>query len=91
MDLVITVCDQADGESCPLWPGMPGRAHWSAPDPARHTEQPEKAREVVREVFQLMQRRISRLVSLPLDRPSLESRARDIAEQTSTTNHMPAT
>jgi len=64
---------------------------WSAPDPARHTEQPEKAREVVREVFQLMQRRISRLVSLPLDRPSLESRARDIAEQTSTTNHMPAT
>jgi arsenate reductase len=89
MDLVITVCDQAAGEACPVWPGMPAKAHWSAPDPAAHMEQPDKVREVARDVFHLMQRRISLLLSLPmatLDRMSLQSRARDIAEQTSATS-----
>lgn len=89
MDLVITVCDQAAGESCPVWPGMPATAHWSAPDPAAYMGQPAKVREVIREVFDLMQRRISLLVSLPmatLDRMSLQSQARDIVKQTSTSN-----
>jgi arsenate reductase len=85
MDLVITVCDQAAGEACPVWPGMPAMAHWSAPDPAAHMEQPDKVRAVARDVFHLMQRRISLLLSLPmatLDRMSLQARARAIAEQT---------
>lgn len=85
MDLVITVCDQAAGETCPAWPGMPAKAHWSAPDPAAFMEDPEKAREVIREVFQLMQRRISLLLSLPierLDRMSLQAQTRSIAERT---------
>ena len=89
MDLVITVCDQAAGETCPLWPGMPAKAHWSAPDPAAHMEQPDKVREVTRDVFHLMQRRIALLLSLPmatLDRMSLQSQIRRIAEQTSTIN-----
>ena len=88
MDLVITVCDQAAGEACPLWPGMPAKAHWSAPDPAEHRDQPDKVREVARDVFHLMQWRISLLLSLPmvmLDRMSLQSQMRDIAENTSTT------
>ena len=91
MDLVITVCDQAAGEACPVWPGMPAIAHWSALDPAAHTEQPDKARAVARDVFQLMQRRISLLLSLPmatLDRMSLQAQTRRIANQTSTTSSL---
>jgi arsenate reductase len=83
MDLVVTVCDQAAGEACPVWPGMPARAHWSAPDPAAYMEDPDKARAVIRDVTQLMQRRISLLVNLPmatLDRMSLQAQTRAIAE-----------
>jgi arsenate reductase len=83
MDLVITVCDQAAGETCPVWPGMPATAHWSAPDPAAHMDDPERAKRVIREVTQLMQRRISLLVSLPaatLDRLSLQAHAHAIAK-----------
>ena len=88
MDLVITVCDQAAGEACPVWPGMPARAHWSAPDPAAHMDHPEKARAVARDVFHLMQRRIALLLSLPLatlDRMSLQAEIRRIAEETGVT------
>ena len=82
MDLVITVCDQAAGEVCPVWPGMPAKAHWSAPDPAAYMDDPEKARAVIRDVTQLMQRRVSLLVNLPmatLDRLSLQAETRAIA------------
>ena len=91
MDLVITVCDQAAGESCPVWPGMPAKAHWSAPDPATHMGQPDKVREVARDVFHLMQRRVSLLLSLPmanLDRLSLQSQTRRIAEETRTASNL---
>jgi len=86
MDLIITVCDQAAGETCPVWPGMPAKAHWSAPDPAVHMTDPAMARRVIREVTQLIQRRISLLVNLPvdrLDRMSLQSEARAIATKAS--------
>ena len=90
LDLVITVCDQAAGEACPVWPGMPATAHWNAPDPAAHMEQPDKVREVVRDVFHLTQRRIALLLSLPmatLDRMSLQSQSRRIADETRTTTN----
>jgi hypothetical protein len=86
MDLVITVCDQAAGETCPVWPGIPGTAHWSAPDPAAQGDDPERVTRVIREVTQLMHRRIALLVSLPpekLDRLSLQSEARAIAAKAS--------
>lgn len=82
MDLVVTVCDQAAGEVCPVWPGMPAKAHWSAPDPAAFMDDPQKAREVARDVLQLMHRRIALLRSLPmatLDRMSLQAQASAIA------------
>jgi arsenate reductase len=87
MDLVITVCDQAAGEACPVWHGMPVKAHWSAPDPAVHHD-PDRVREVVRDVVRLMRRRISILVSLPmatLDRRSLQAEVLRIAGQTPST------
>lgn len=86
MDLIVTVCDQAAGETCPVWPGHPSRAHWGAPDPAIYMHDRQKAEEVIREVFQITQRRISLLLSLPiekLDRLSLEREATAIAENTS--------
>ena len=84
MDLVITVCDQAAGEACPVLPGIPAKAHWAAPDPAAHLGDQEKVRAVAREVFHLMQRRISLLLALPLealDQMSLQAQAGSIAEQ----------
>ena len=86
MDLVVTVCDQAAGETCPIWPGVPAKAHWSAPDPAVFMDDPVKAKQIIREVFQLLQRRIALLISLPmekLDQMSLQAEARAIAGKTS--------
>lgn len=81
MDLIITVCDDAAGEVCPVWPGHPARAHWSAPDPAAYMHDPNKAKEIVATVFDLMRRRIEDLISVKngtVDRAVLEAKARDI-------------
>ena len=84
MDFVITVCDSAAGEVCPIWPGHPVTAHWGLPDPAAHMHDPAIARTVVEQVFQTLRARISLLMSLPvekLERLALQSRVRDIARQ----------
>ena len=81
MDFIITVCDQAAGEACPIWPGKPIAAHWGVEDPARFMDEPERARLVIRHVFHLLRERIMQLASLPidkLDRASLEMRLRKI-------------
>ena len=86
MDLIITVCDDAAGDACPVWPGAPAGAHWSAPDPAAHMADPARARAVIAEVFDLMQHRIARLVELPvetLDRDGLARAAQAIAREKS--------
>lgn len=81
LDFVITVCDQAAGEMCPVWPGQPVTAHWGVEDPARYMDTPEKAKEVIREVALILRRRIEILVNLPLaklDRLAIQTRTRDI-------------
>jgi len=66
MDFVITVCDSAAGEVCPIWPGQPIAAHWSFPDPAAFQGSEEEARAVFREVFRQIRTRVDLLRNLPL-------------------------
>jgi arsenate reductase len=84
LDFVITVCDNAANEACPVWPGQPVTAHWGVEDPARHMSDPDKARKVIHDVFHLLNRRIQLFVNLPassLDRLALTSAVRDIGKQ----------
>lgn len=67
MEIVITVCDQAAGELCPVWPGRPVAAHWGFPDPAAFQGGEAETRAVFAEVYGLIERRISILVSLPFE------------------------
>ncbi len=53
-DLVITVCDQAAGETCPIFPGGPKKLHWSTPDPAKATGTEEEIRVAFDEAFHLL-------------------------------------
>jgi arsenate reductase len=85
IDFVITVCDQAAGEMCPIWPGQPMTAHWGVADPAAYMDDPEKAEQVIRDVFHILHRRIAIFASLPLerlDRLSLQSKLREIGDTT---------
>lgn len=66
MNFVITVCDSAAGEVCPVWPGQPITAHWSFPDPAAFEGGAEASRAFFREVFRQIRRRVDIFRSLPL-------------------------
>jgi protein-tyrosine-phosphatase len=80
IDIVVTVCDNAAGESCPIWPGHPLRTHWSIPDPAATTGTEEAVRSAFADAFRMLSDRISAFVSLPrLDRESLQHRLESIA------------
>jgi arsenate reductase len=66
IDFVFTVCDNAAGEICPVWPGRPMTAHWGIADPAAVEGSDEDKRRAFATAFTEMQRRISLFVSLPL-------------------------
>lgn len=66
MNFVITVCDSAAGEVCPVWPGQPLTAHWSFPDPAAFQGRDKEARALFREVFRQIRTRVDLLRNLPL-------------------------
>ncbi len=61
-DLVITVCDQAAGESCPLFPGKPKKLHWSTPDPAKVTGSEAEINAAFDEAFNMLKERIENLI-----------------------------
>lgn len=65
-DVVITVCDAAAGETCPVFLGAPVRTHWGQPDPAAVQTSPEDAARAFREAHALITRRVRRLLELPL-------------------------
>jgi arsenate reductase len=58
MDFIFTVCDQAAGEVCPVWPGHPVTAHWGLPDPAAVTRSPVEQAAAFREAFRVLETRI---------------------------------
>lgn len=84
MDIVITVCDQAAGEVCPVWPGQPVTAHWGLPDPAAVVGSEAEKALAFSQIYSELTRRIETLVSLPInptDLESLKSRIREIGRK----------
>ena len=82
-DFVITVCDNAAGEVCPVWPGQPMTAHWGIPDPAAVEGSDETKRRAFVQAMEQLQRRISMFVNLPfatLEGMKLEQAVREIGK-----------
>ncbi len=78
LDFVFTVCDQAAGEICPVWPGQPLSAHWGMPDPAAVEGTEAERRRAFRDAAVLLKRRIDLLLSLPVERLDRLSLQRDL-------------
>jgi protein-tyrosine-phosphatase len=81
LDFVVTVCDNAAGEVCPVWPGQPMTAHWGVPDPAAVEDRDEEKRKAISDASRVLLNRIRIFVSLPLDkldRLSLQNKLREI-------------
>ena len=77
LDFVFTVCDNAAGETCPIWPGQPMTAQWGVPDPAAATGTEAEVRFAFSDALRMLNNRINIFVSLPLgklDRLSLQKR-----------------
>jgi arsenate reductase len=83
LDFVFTVCDNAAGEVCPIWPGQPMTAHWGQRDPAAVEGTDLEKANAFREAFRTLERRIDLFLSLPLatlDRLALGNRIREIGK-----------
>jgi arsenate reductase len=68
LDFIVTVCDNAAGEVCPIWPGRPVRAHWGVPDPAATTGYEAEIAVAFAEAYRMLKSRIELFVGLPLDK-----------------------
>ena len=68
MDFVFTVCDQAAGELCPVWPGNPVTAHWGVPDPAPVQGTEAERRRAFRDAHVVLENRIKLFVALPIEK-----------------------
>jgi protein-tyrosine-phosphatase len=68
MDFVFTVCDQAAGEVCPVWPGNPITAHWGVPDPAAVAGTEIERRNAFRDALRVLESRIKLFTALPIDK-----------------------
>ena len=81
LDFVFTVCDDAAGETCPVWPGQPMTAHWGIPDPAAAEGSDAEIALAFSNAYRMLQRRIEVFAALPLgglDRLSLQQKLKDI-------------
>lgn len=92
MDFVFTVCDNAAGEACPVWPGHPMTAHWGIADPAAVDGSDMEKQKSFNLAFRYLKTRISLLVATPIDRLdklALSNRLRDIgASEGASQDHM---
>jgi arsenate reductase (thioredoxin) len=66
LDFVFTVCDNAAGETCPVWPGQPMTAHWGIPDPAAAAGSPAEIALAFKDAFRMLSQRIGIFTALPL-------------------------
>ena len=83
MDLIITVCDSAAGEVCPVWPGHPATAHWGYPDPSAGDAPDAVKLDAFRQTMMALKRRLELLINLPpskLERAVLADSARELAQ-----------
>jgi arsenate reductase (thioredoxin) len=81
LDFVFTVCDNAAGEICPVWPGQPMTAHWGIPDPAEAKGSAAEVALAFKGAYGMLSRRLGIFAALPiasLDRLSLQAKLRDI-------------
>lgn len=68
MDFIITVCDNAAGETCPYWPGQPVSAHWSFEDPAAVEGTDEQKRAAFNKIFRQIVARMNTFLALPIEK-----------------------
>jgi len=83
LDFVFTVCDNAAGEACPVWPGQPMTAHWGVEDPVAFQGPEDQQRWLFRRIYLELDRRIDLFANLPvesLDRMSLQERLDEIGK-----------
>jgi len=81
LDFVFTVCDNAAGETCPVWPGQPMTAHWGIPDPAEAKGSAAEIALAFKDAYRMLRRRIEIFAALPiksLDQLSLQHRLKEI-------------
>jgi arsenate reductase len=81
LDFVLTVCDKAAGETCPVWPGQPMTAHWGVADPAAARGSETEVAQVFWDTATVLKRRIELMLALPLaalDSLALQQRMREI-------------
>ena len=81
LDFVFTVCDNAAGEACPVWPGQPMTAHWGIPDPAEAKGSPAEVALAFKDAYRMLNQRIGIFTALPLrslDQLSLQNKLREI-------------
>jgi arsenate reductase (thioredoxin) len=83
LDFVFTVCDNAAGETCPVWPGQPMTAHWGIPDPAEAKCSPAEVALAFKDAYRMLFQRIGIFTALPLrslDHLSLQNKVREIGQ-----------
>ncbi|HLH89279.1 MAG TPA: arsenate reductase ArsC [Xanthobacteraceae bacterium] len=88
LDFVFTVCDNAAGETCPVWPGQPMTAHWGIPDPAEAAGTPAEIALAFKDAYRMLDQRIAAFAALPLralDQLSLQRKLEEIGRMAGAT------